>query len=48
MEGCEPVGDLVYMSSLRPVVLTLFLVMDMLMPSVASYLKVCVWSWSDE
>lgn len=33
---------MVYVSSLRPVVLTLFLVMDMLMPSVASYLKVRV------
>lgn len=39
MEGCEPVGDLVYVSKLRPVVLGLFLVMDMLMPSVSSHLK---------
>ena len=40
---------MVYVSSLRPVVLTLFLVMDMLMPSVASYLKVRVeWRCDDQ
>ena len=43
-EGCEQVGDLVYVSHLHSVVLTLYLIIDMLMPSVASSLKVRVGS----